>query len=259
MKIFFGKVEYENQFGTLKTNFMKIKSGLIHKANGGYIVFQAKELLREPGLYDTLKKVIKLEECGIEVSKDYRMPMMLSTLKPESMKLDVKVILIGSSDIYNMLITQDPEFKKLFKIKAEYEEEAEMNKENVRKLCIFISSYIRDEGLLPIEKDAVEQIIEYASKLSGVQEKISTDFFEIGRVLSEANVWALRENSKSITEDHIIKVFIERKYRINKYDKKQAELIEKQVILIDTEGEQIGEINGLSITSFGEISFRKTS
>ena len=116
MKIFFGKVEYENQFGTLKTNFMKIKSGLIHKANGGYIVFQAKELLREPGLYDTLKKVIKLEECGIEVSKDYRMPMMLSTLKPESMKLDVKVILIGSSDIYNMLITQDPEFKKLFKI-----------------------------------------------------------------------------------------------------------------------------------------------
>ena len=253
----FGKVEYENQYGTLKTNFMKIKSGLIHKANGGYIVFQAKELLREPGLYDTLKKILKLEECGIEVSKDYRMPMMLSTLKPETMKLNVKVILIGSSDIYNMLITQDSEFKKLFKIKAEYEEEAEMNKENVKKLCIFISSYIREEGLLPVDKKAVEQLIEYASKLSGVQEKISTDFAEIGRVISEANVWALREKQTSITEKDIRKVFVERQDRIKKYDKKQAELIEKEIILIDTEGKSVGEINGLSITSFGEISFRK--
>jgi len=253
----FGKVEYENQYGTLKTNFMKIKSGLIHKANGGYIVFQAKDLLREPGLYDTLKKVLKLEECGIEVSKDYRMPMMLSTLKPETMRLNVKVIIIGSSNIYNMLITQDEEFKKLFKIKAEYEEEAEMNKENVKKLCIFISSYIREEGLLPVDKKAVEQLIEYASKLSGVQEKISTDFAEIGRVISEANVWALREKQTSITEKDIRKVFVERQDRIKKYDKKQAELIEKEIILIDTEGKSVGEINGLSITSFGEISFRK--
>lgn len=253
----FGKVEYENQYGTLKTNFMKIKSGLIHKANGGYIVFQAKDLLREPGLYDTLKKVLKLEECGIEVSKDYRMPMMLSTLKPETMRLNVKVIIIGASNIYNMLITQDEEFKKLFKIKAEYEEEAEMNKENVKKLCIFISSYIREEGLLPVDKKAVEQLIEYASKLSGVQEKISTDFAEIGRVISEANVWALREKQTSITEKDIRKVFVERQDRIKKYDKKQAELIEKEIILIDTEGKSVGEINGLSITSFGEISFRK--
>ena len=183
--------------------------------------------------------------------------MMLSTLKPETMRLNVKVIIIGSSNIYNMLITQDEEFKKLFKIKAEYEEEAEMNKENVKKLCIFISSYIREEGLLPVDKKAVEQLIEYASKLSGVQEKISTDFAEIGRVISEANVWALREKQTSITEKDIRKVFVERQDRIKKYDKKQAELIEKEIILIDTEGKSVGEINGLSITSFGEISFRK--
>ena len=149
----FGKVDYENKFGTLVTDYKKIKPGLLHKANGGYIVFQVKELLSTPMAYEILKRALKVEKLGIESSSEQKVSMLLVTLKPENMPLDVKVILIGHADGYQFLLQNDSDFKKLFKIKVEFEETAEKNKDNINKLSKFIASYCAQERLLPLNNE----------------------------------------------------------------------------------------------------------
>lgn len=253
----FGKIEYENVYGAIKTDYTKIKAGLLHKANGGYIVFQAKELLSTPFAYETLKKVLKIAEIGIEQTPEYKNPMMLESIKPKAIDLNVKVIIIGSSDIYNLLIAKDIDFPKLFKIKTEFDTDAPLNLENLEKLFKFISSYTIQEGLLKPDDTAVAKMVEYASKLSGKQDKLSTNFAEIGRLLLEASTWAKNDKKSMITEEYVYKAIEERKNRSKKYDQKMNEMIEENVLRIDTEGSKVGEINGLSVTSFSDSSFGK--
>lgn len=251
----FGKVEYENEYGIVKTNYMKVKSGLIHKANGGYIVFQARELLTTPMLYETLKKVLKIEEVGIETSPENRMPMVLTTLKPEPIPLKVKVVIIGPADVYNMLVYKDLEFNKLFRVKTEFDDVAEATEENAEKICQFISSYVKQERTKPVTKTAVKELLEYASELAGSKQKFATNFAEIGRVIIEASLWAEKRNQPMISKEDIERVFEERKLRVNKYNSKYSELIEKEFIIIDVEGKAVGEINGLSVSKYGTMAF----
>lgn len=253
----FGKVEYTNQYGALNTDFTKIKSGLIHKANGGYIVFQALDLLRNPYAYEMLKKVLKLEEIGIENNPEQRLPLLMTTLKPESIKVNIKVILIGNSYIYDNLTMRDPDFSKLFKIKTEFENDAPINRENVDKLSKFVSSYQNQEDLIKFDKSALVKIIEYASKLSGDQNKLTTNFAEIGRLMSEASTWAIRNNKDIVTSEDILVAFKERTERVKKYDKRLSEMIEKDVVKIDTKGYKVGEINGLSVIGSVDTKFGK--
>ena len=255
----FGKVDYENKFGTLVTDYKKIKPGLLHKANGGYIVFQVKELLSTPMAYEILKRALKVEKLGMESSSEQKISMLLVTLKPEHMPLDVKVILIGHADAYQFLLQNDTDFKKLFKIKVEFEETAIKSKENVDKLSKFIASYCTQEGLLPLNDVAMARVIEYASKLAEEKEKLSTNFAEIGKLVAEASTWARADNKKLITEEYILKAFEERIDRIKKYDNRLTEMIEKDLLLIDTKGSKIGQINGLSVISFGDYAFGKPS
>lgn len=253
----FGKVEYENSFGAFKTDYTKIKSGLLQKANGGYIVFQARELLQTPTAYEKLKKILKMELIGIESSPDNRIPMILQTLKPEPIPINVKVIIIGGSDIYSLLLSNDPDFKKLFKIKTEFDDYAEINAENVSKLTKFISSYIIQENLLEISESGIYEMIEYASHLAGEHDKLTTNFAELGRVLSEASMIAQTANKSIIDKEDIIESLSQRKERVKKYDKRILELILKDTILINTSGSKVGEINGLSVTQIGDAQFGK--
>lgn len=253
----FGKLEYENYFGALKTDHTMLKPGLLHQANGGYIIFQAKDLLSNVQCYEALKKALRIKELGIENVADQRSSMVIVSLKPEPIPLDLKVILIGNSDIYHTLLAMDSDFKKLFKIKVEFEDDAPITEENVNKLARFVRGYCEQEELPPLDKYAMAKIVEYASKISGSNEKISTRFNDLSQIIGEAATWAQMAKSKVVTKEFVDKALFERIERVKKYDSKYMEMIKENSLLINTSGSQVGEINGLTIMTIGDYTFGK--
>ena len=253
----FGKLEYENYYGALKTDFTMLKPGLLHIANGGYLVFQANDLLTNSLCYDTLKKVLRSKSLGIENAADPRSSMVMVSLKPEPIPLDLKVILIGDENIYQTLLAMDPDFRKLFKIKVEFAEEATLNEQNMVGLARFVKGYCSHEGLPPLDAGAMSRLIEYASKLADDQHKLSTRFTDLSVIVGEAATWAKMAKSKVITEEFITKALAEKIDRVKKYDEKYMEMIRDNVLLIDTTGSKVGQINGLTIMNVGDYTFGK--
>ena len=253
----FGGLEYENQYGMMKTDFTMIKPGLLHLANGGYIMFQAKDLLQNPMCYEALKKFLRIKEIAIENVVDQRTSMMMVSLKPEPIPLDLKVLIVGNSNIYHTLLSMDDDFRKLFKIKVEFEEEAPKTNDNIERLSNFVRSFCVQEELLDLDKEAMAKVIEFASKLSGDKEKLSTQFSEIGEIVGEASAWARLDKSKIITKEYVQKAFDERVDRIKKYDTKYLQMIKEEALLIETEGFKVGQINGLTVITIGDYSFGK--
>ena len=255
----FGRLEYENQFGALKTDFTMVKPGLLHQANGGYIIFQAKDLISNPACYEELKKALTVKELNIENAVDQRTSMVLVSLKPESIPLDVKVILIGDSNIYYTLLSLDDDFRKLFKIKVEFEEDAPRTEENIMMLAEFIGGFCKREEILDLDRDAMAKIVEFSSGLANDKNKISTQFNEMSQIVAEASAWAMMDKKKIITKDYIQKALDERIDRIKKYDSKYIEMIKENTLLISTDGDEVGQINGLTVMTIGDYSFGKPS
>ena len=253
----FGKLEYENQYGMLKTDFTMLKAGLVHKANGGYIILQANDLLSNQICYDTLKKALLVKEINIENNMEQRSYMVMISLKPEPIPLNIKVLLLGDSEIYHALLALDPEFKKLFKIKVEFEETAPRTDSNIMKLARFVHSFSEKEGMLPLDKEAMAKVVDYASRLSDSQDKLSTKFNEIGEIISESSTWAKISKKKIVTKEFIDKTLSERIDRIKKYDSKYLEMIEENTLLISTSGYEVGVINGLTVMTIGDYTFGK--
>ena len=253
----FGKLEYENQFGMLKTDYTMLKPGLLHKANGGYIILQASDLLANQICYDTLKKALLVKELNIENNMEQRSYMVMISLKPEPIPLNLKVLLLGDSNIYHTLLALDPEFKKLFKIKAEFEEYAPRTDSNILKLANFVRSYSEKEGMLPLDKGAMAKVVEFTSRISDDKDKLSTKFNEIGEIISESSTWARLAKKKIVTADFIDKTLSERIDRIKKYDSKYLEMIEENTLLISTSGFEVGVINGLTVMTIGDYTFGK--
>lgn len=255
----FGKLEYENQYGMLKTDFTMLKPGLLHKANGGYIILQAQDLLSNQICYDTLKKALLVKELSIENNVEQRSYMVMISLKPEPIPLNVKVILIGDSNIYHTLLAVDPDFRKLFKIKAEFEEDAPRTEENINKLAKFVHNYGEREGFLPLDKEAMAKVVEFASRITEDRDKLSTHFSEIGEIISESSTWAKLARKKVITKEFIEKTLSERVDRIKKYEHRYSEMIADNTLLINTEGYETGVINGLTVMTIGDYTFGKPS
>ena len=253
----FGKLEYENQFGMLKTDYTMLKPGLLHKANGGYIILQASDLLTNPICYDTLKKALLVKELNIENNMEQRSYMVMISLKPEPIPLNVKVLLLGDSEIYHTLLALDPEFKKLFKIKVEFEETAPKTDSNIMKLARFVHSFSEKEGMLPLDREAMAKVVEYSSRLADDKDKLSTKFNEIGEIIAEASTWAKLSKKKIVTKDYIDKTLTERIDRIKKYDSKYLEMIKENTLLINTSGFEVGVINGLTVMTIGDYTFGK--
>ena len=253
----FGKLEYENYFGTLKTDFTMLKAGLLHKANGGYIMFQARDLLTNGISYATLKKALRIKEISIENSTDQATSMAMVSLKPEPIPLDLKVMLIGDSEIYQTLLAMDSDFKNLFKIKVEWEEKAELNEENANKLARIIHDYCVQAELLHLDKYAMAKVVEYTSRMCGDQTKISTLFNDLFEVIGEASTWAKIAKSKLITANFIEKALQEQKERVKKYDELYTEMIRDNSLLISTTGSKVGELNGLTVMTVGNSTFGK--
>ena len=253
----FGGIEYENQYGAIRTDFTMLKPGLLHQANGGYIVFQARDLMANQACYEGLKRVLRNGQIGIDTIIDNHQTMMLVSLKPQPIPLDLKVVLIGSSDIYHTLLNCDPDFRKLFKIKVEFEDDAPKNSQNIGKLANFIRSYCIQEELMDLDKEAVASVVEFASRMAGDKDKISTHFNSLNEVIGEAATWAKLSKSKIVTKEFVQKALDERIERIKKYDEKYLEMVKEETLLIDTEGYRVGQINGLTVISIGDYSFGK--
>ena len=253
----FGRLEYENYFGTLKTDFTMIKAGLLQKANGGYIVFQARDLLTNGISYDTLKKALRIKEIGIDNTPEQRSYMVMVSLKPEPIPLDLKVILIGDSMIYQALLAMDSDFKNLFKIKVEWEEKADLNEENANKLARIVHDYCQSQNLLPLDKYAMAKVVEYASRMAGDKNKMSTMFNDLFETIGEASIWAKLAKSKIVTANFIDKAIKEQNERVKKYDEIYTQMIKDNSLLISTSGYKVGELNGLTVMTIGNYTFGK--
>ncbi len=254
----FGKLEYENTYGTLRTDFTLIKPGLIHKANGGYIVLQIRDLLTNPVIWDSFKRILRTKLIYVDTLKDYQMnTVAIASLKPEPIPVNIKVLLIGPSNVYYQLLNFGEDFKKLFKVKVEFDEEAPRTDANMFKIAQFIHSFCEKEKAPHFNAGAVAEVIEYCSRSVENQNKLSTQLNDITELLGEACTWAKMDGAKTVTAAYVKKAVVERIERINKYDQRLVEMIQNGTIMIDTDGQKVGQINGLSIMSIGDYSFGK--
>ena len=251
----FGRLEYENCYGSLRTDYTMLKPGLLHNANGGYLVMQARDIVSNQLCYETLKKVLRIKELGIENSVEQHTSMVMVSLKPEPIPLNLKVILIGDELLYQTLISVDTDFKKLFKIKVEFEDDAPLTLDNMNKLALVIHGFCATEELPPLDKTAMARVIEYASKLADDQAKLSTRFGEITQVIGEAGTLARLNKEKLITGKTIELALAQRDEREQKYNEKYFEMINSNTLMIDTSGFKVGQINGLTVMNLGNYSF----
>ena len=253
----FGKLEYENYYGSLKTDYTMLKPGLLHKANGGYIIFQAHDLIENAVCYEGLKKALRQKQLLIENTADPRSPMVMVSLKPEPIPLDLKVIIVGDEQIYQTLLAVDYDFRKLFKIKVEFEDSSDNTEENMNKLARFIHGFCEQEQLPHLDPSAVAKIMEYSSRLADNQDKLSTRFNDLAQIIGEAATWAKMKRAKIVTAEFVDMALSERANRIKKYDSMYTEMIKENTLLIDTTGAKVGQINGLTIMNIGDYMFGK--
>lgn len=251
----FGRIEHKVQYGVAVTDFSMIKAGSLQRANGGYLVIDAFEMLKNIFVYDALKRSIKDREIKIEdVWEQYRLISTI-TLKPEAIPFDVKIVLVGNPRLYYMLYNLDEEYRELFKVKADFENRMERNKENIGKYASFVKTKCDKIGLRPFDRKAVAKVVEYGSRLAEHQNKLSAKFIEIADLLREADYWAKRDKGKVVTVEYIEKALKEKEYRANKVEKKILEAVKEGTILVDTHGAVVGQINGLSVLDLGDRSF----
>ncbi|WP_213996707.1 Lon protease family protein [Tepidanaerobacter syntrophicus] len=255
----FGKVEGKARFGTVVTDFMLIKSGAIHRANGGYLIIEAADLFKEPYAWDALKRTLTNGESRPEnIGQEYLL-FPTVTLRPEAIPIDVKVILIGNPYIYSLLNVYDEDFKKLFKVKVDFDVEMDRNAQNIKKYAQLISDIVKTRGLLDFNPDGVAEIIDYSSRLAEDKTKLSTRFNEILDVLYEASTWAqLAEKSIADKED-VEKAVAEKVYRSNRIEERLLSAIQRGEILVDTEGTAVGQVNGLSVLDTIDYIFGQPS
>lgn len=252
-----GEIEYDTEFGNMTTDYKKIKSGLFHQANGGYLILQAQDLMSNAQAWEALKRVIRTKQITIESLRDQLGGLTVATLKPEPIPVDVKVIIIGNSYIYDILYEYEEDFRKLFKIRADFDSEMDFSYENIKSLAKYIKGFSEREDTIPFDISAVSKIVEYSSRVAESQNKLTTRFNQIVEILCESVTWAKIENSDIVTVDHVMKAIYEKINRSNMYEKKMDEIIEQNIIMIDTEGKKVGQINGLAVLDTGDYTFGK--
>ena len=254
-----GEVEYDSEFGNLTTDFMKIKSGLFHKANGGYLIVQAQDILSMPQAWEALRRVIKTKEINMDSIREQLGAVVAPTLKPEPIPAKIKVIMIGSSYYYDVLDEYDEEFDKFFKIRADFDYEMPRTNENIEKIAQFIKRFVDREKTMEFDVSAVCAIVEYSSRSTERQDKLSTRFNHMAEILCEAVTWAKLEGAELVTAAHIKKTIAEKEDRLKLYEEKLDEMLEENVIMIDTDGAEIGQINGLAVLDLGSYAFGNPS
>ena len=246
----FGKVEYDYNSGNIKTDFTKIFSGSLQKANGGYLVLYAQQLLSYPLSWELLKRAIQSQKIPIEAKV---------SIEPEEIPLNLKIILIGSNYIYNVLYRYDNDFSKYFKIFVDFDNEMNRNEATENGIAKFIAYQCEKNNFKHFTYDAVEDIIKQSTRIVGSKKKLSTDFNKLLEIITEANIFAQIENKEFVEKYHVKKAINEKRKRLNKIENKIDEFMDNNTIIIDTKGSKVGVINGLSVYSMGEYSFGRPS
>ena len=255
-----GEIEFENELGNFTTDYMKIKGGLLHKANGGYLILNVEDILKNSYALESLFRVLKIGEICIEPLKEFHLGgISVSTIKPEILNINVKIILIGSEYYYDVLNEYEEDFKKLFKIHSIFDYEMENTTENILSVAKFIKNFEETEQTLNIYKTAIKAILEYCHKISRTQNMITTKFNILTEILIEANAWASMDNSKTITEKYVKKAIKKKIEFCNTYEEKFNSMILENDIMIKTDGFEIGQINGLAVLDYGDYAFGKPS
>jgi len=251
----FGSVEYEGELGILSTDFTKVKGGSIHRANGGYLVIQARDLLRFYVVYDTLKRVLKTEQAVVEsVYKNYGLASN-DTLEPEPIPVNIKVILIGDQEVYHALYHYDEDFQKLFKVRCDFSSDMERDRVHLRKYAHFIASICQEKQLLPFSRTAVAAVVDYGTRMADDQERLSTHFNRLTEVVYESEVLAREAKQLVVEAEHVKAAIDEKIYRASLIEERMQDYIRRGTILIDVEGEKVGQLNGLAVYNLGDYAF----
>ncbi len=253
----FGRIEKQAQFGTLFTDFTMIKPGALHRANGGYLIIKAIDLLRSPGSWNALKRAIKNREIRIEDLAEEIGFISTKTIKPIPIPLSVKVVLVGDPYIYHLLYSFDSDFKKMFKVKAQLDDTIKKSNRQIRNYLLYIAKVCEEEQLLDVEKTGLARLIEHASELAGNQRKMSLKLPEIKDLVVEANFWAKESGRKQIELRDVEKAIDEKTERSNLIETKVQEMIEEETLYIQTKGSVVGQVNGLTLYDSGDYTFAR--
>ncbi len=256
-----GRIEGTVQMGALQTDFMGIKAGALHRANGGYLVLRVRDVLSQPDAWEGLKRAllsrqIRIEESGLRTGLGVLTPQ---SIVPEPIPLDLKVVLLGNPALYYALYAGDENFPDLFKVKADFASTMLRNEESELDYAEFIAARCHEGNLPHLNPAAVGQVIEHGSRMAGDQGKLSTLFGELTDLIHEAAYWARYDDADVVEEQHVIRALEEARYRANLFEERTLENIDQRIIFIDTEGEVVGQVNALSVVGLGDYEFAQPS
>ncbi len=252
-----GRIEYQGRMGALVTNFRMIKGGALHRANGGYLVLDIIDLLTRPLAWDGLKRALKNDLIKTELMGEAVGALTTRTLDPQPIPLNVKVVLIGNPLIYYLLYNLDEDFRELFKVKADFAERMDWTDETAKKYAQFIGQICREEKLPQFDPTGVARIIERGARMVADNRKLATRFGEIVDLIRESCFWAKQKGNDLTTGEDVQRAIDEKIYRSNRIEERIQEMIADGTLLVDTDGRQVGQVNGLAVMPLGDYQFGK--
>jgi lon-related putative ATP-dependent protease len=254
-----GRVEHVSQLGALVTHFRLIQPGALHQANGGYLLLDAFKLLTQPFSWEGLKRVLSTREIRIESLGQMYSLVSTVSLEPEPIAFDAKVILIGNRMLYYLLAQYDPEFGELFKVAADFEDEVERSPENDLLYARLVATLVRREKLRPFERGAVARVIEHSARRAEDAHKLSTHMQSLVDLVREADYWAGQAPGEKVTRDDVERAIAAQIRRADRLRERSHEAILRDILHIDTGGERVGQVNGLSVFQLGDFRFAQPS
>lgn len=254
-----GRIEHIAQMGTLVTDFLLIKPGALHRANGGYLLVDARKILLSPFAWEALKRAIKSREIRVEQPIETLGFASTQTLDPEPIPLDVKVVLFGDRELYYLLNAYDEDFGRLFKVQADFDETIPRSAENDRAYASLIAAIVARHGLKPVDAGGVARIIEEGGRLADDREKLSIEIGRIADIMREADYWAGEAGRTTTTAADVSRAIAEHVQRAGRLRDRALEVIAREIVLVDTEGAKVGQINGLSVIQLGDVAFGRPS
>jgi lon-related putative ATP-dependent protease len=254
-----GRVEHLAQMGTLVTDFLLIKPGALHKANGGYLLVDARRLLVSPFAWEALKRAIKTRQIRIEQPTEVSGLISTQTLDPEPIPLDVKVVLFGDRELYYLLAALDPDFPRFFKVQADFDDTIARSSENDNAYARLIASVVKEYGLKPLDAAAVARVIDEGARLADDREKLSIELGRIADIVRESDYWSSQAGRKITGRQDVAKAIEEHVQRADRMRDRAQESIARGIVLVDTAGAAVGRINGLSVLQLGDFSFGRPS
>lgn len=253
----FGSIERQAYFGALFTDFTMIKPGALHKANGGYLVLKALDLLKYWISWEALKRAMKDRQIKIEDLGELYGIFSTRTLKPTPLPLNVKLVLTGDPYLYQLLYIYDDRFPKMFKVKAHLDTEVDNTEDNLKQGACVMSKFCVDQGLRHVTNDGVARVLEYSMEVTGDREKLTLKLADVSDLLKEANYYAGVEKLDFINSEHVQKAIEKKRFRASLYEEKVQELVKKDIFWVETDGTKVGQVNGLSILMTGDHEFGK--